>query len=94
MERLTALVDQLHEKALADAVSEVQTRHQAERKNLMTKIHELKEAKISLEGQLEEEKRKVSDLFIDAEHLRSELHKEIKDYRKMKKNLKSIILEF
>ena len=60
----------------------------------MTKIHELKEAKISLEGQLEEEKRKVGDLFIDAEHLRSELHKEIKDYRKMKKNLKSIIVEF
>ena len=60
----------------------------------MTKIHELKEAKISLEGQLEEEKRKVSDLYIDAEQLRSELHKEIKDYRKMKKNLKSIILEF
>ena len=60
----------------------------------MTRIHELKESKISLEGQLEEEKRKVSDLFIDAEHLRSELHKEIKDYRKMKKSLKSIILEF
>ena len=60
----------------------------------MTKIHELKEAKISLEAQLEEEKRKVSDLYIDAEQLRSELHKEIKDYRKMKKNLKSIILEF
>ena len=60
----------------------------------MARIHELKESKISLEGQLEEEKRKVGDLFIDAEHLRSELHKEIKDYRKMKKSLKSIILEF
>ena len=67
----------------------------------MTRIHELKESKISLEGQLEEEKRKVGDcsskltnLYIDAEHLRSELHKEIKDYRKMKKSLKSIILEF
>ena len=54
----------------------------------------LEQAKAILEAKLLDEQKKLSNLFIDAEQLRSDLHKEIKDYRSMKRKLKSIILQF
>ena len=47
-----------------------------------------------LETKLEAESKKLSDLWNDAEDIRASMHKEIKDYRAMKRKLKSIIVQF
>ena len=36
----------------------------------------------------------LQQIKIDAEDVRADLHKEIKDYRVMKKKLKTVILQF
>ena len=57
-------------------------------------INQLTGLKGRLEARLESESKKLRDICIDAEVIRASLHKEIKDYRNMKKKLKSIILQF
>lgn len=43
---------------------------------------------------MEDDSRVLYDLKNDAEEVRDDLHKEIKDYRIMKKKLKTVILSF
>lgn len=43
---------------------------------------------------MESDQRVLYDLKNDAEEVRDDLHKEIKDYRIMKKKLKTVILQF
>ena len=93
-ERLSEIVDGLHERAIAEVVKQLEEKYSKETADLKNQIEILQQTKALLEGKLLEEQRRVSNLFIDAEQLRSDLHKEIKDYRGMKKKLKSIILKF
>ena len=92
--RFIDFVDKRHEKLIAEAVAAAQAQADRELQSLSTSLNLVTKNKNLLEQKLQAEQKKMGDLFYDAEQLRADLHKEIKDYRGMKKKLKSIILEF
>ena len=79
---------------LKDALKEQKRAFEKVREGLQNELLASNQTKDQLESKLLAEQRKLQDLFIDAENLRAELHKEVKDYRRMKRKLKGIIVQF
>ena len=75
-------------------LNSVKEKHVYERDSLKARIAELEDENIAFQDKFYQEQSKVNKLFIDAENIRADLHKEIKDYRITKKKLKSIIVQF
>ena len=92
--KLSEIIEKLHTKKLDVAVKGERKQHKLETDTLNVRIKSLVAQKTKLEAKLETESKKLRDICIDAEVIRASLHKEIKDYRIMKKKLKSIILQF